>query len=438
MVEILWHRRETRRQRKKQTSTCSARKTWSTHHFEFFRNGIKGVWGQLAVDWIELYDWEAIFSRGTCRAKKELDILRGRRGPQQKSARSVQGKSSYMTDDTNVYEKRRFPRFPVTTSVICSRYGRQMTMRTLDISQGGLKLEANFELGVGESMDFVILINGTRIRCRGKILAIEEFNHKVQARLRFTRTSSSEQRKLSDYLHSFSAKPFEKWLIGGLFILAGVFLAVMIGYTRYFHSGPNKRLAEESRELKDDRSARQASDKNLAYSELPGVIGESGAEFQTMQDKPQGSQPSGAQEPDSKEVPQTSAKGFAHPSRNHTRAVAASEKVPATVNRALIRRSAIALGVQNREPIGISHRVSVRQERVYCWMHVINGQGVKLTVRWIGKGRRIAEVHLPVGSDSWRTWAYISLEAGMVGPAQVEILDDNGEILKTLSFEITE
>jgi hypothetical protein len=94
-----------------------------------------------------------------------------------------------------------------------------MTMRTLDISQGGLKLEANFELGVGESMDFVILINGTRIRCRGKILAIEEVNHKVHARLRFTRTSSSEHRKLFDYLHTLYWGRFQKWVIGGIFIL---------------------------------------------------------------------------------------------------------------------------------------------------------------------------------------------------------------------------
>jgi hypothetical protein len=353
-----------------------------------------------------------------------------------------------------------------------------MTMRTLDISQGGLRLEANFELGVGESMDFVILINGTRIRCRGKILAIEELNHKVQARLRFTRTSSSEQRKLSDYLHSSSVKPFEKRLIGGLFILAGVFLAVMIGYTRYFHLGPNKRLAEESRQLKDDRSASPVSEskmepetesrkenirpeketvvsarssqggftqendikphKDSASSELPGVIGESGAEFQAMQDKHQGSQPSLVQKPESKEVLEKPVKDFGHPSRQQMGPLAASESAPARVTHALIRRSAIALGVENREPVSISQRVSVSQQRVYCWMHVIDGKGERVTVRWIGKGQRVAEAHLPVGSNSWRTWAYVSFKPGMIGPAQVEILGENGEILKTLSFEITE
>ncbi|MCK5554302.1 MAG: PilZ domain-containing protein [Deltaproteobacteria bacterium] len=111
-------------------------------------------------------------------------------------------------------EKRKFPRFPVTELVICSRYGRQMSMRTLNISRGGLKLEANFELGVGESMDFVILINGTRIRCRGKILAIEELNHRVHASLCFSRRPDSEERKLSDCLHALSRSPLLREVIG--------------------------------------------------------------------------------------------------------------------------------------------------------------------------------------------------------------------------------
>ncbi len=92
-------------------------------------------------------------------------------------------------------------------------------MRTLNISLGGLKLEAPFDLGVGESMDLAILIDGTRIQCRGTILAIEEFGNKVQARLRFTRTSDSEHRKLSDYLHTLYWGRFQKWVIGGIFIL---------------------------------------------------------------------------------------------------------------------------------------------------------------------------------------------------------------------------
>ena len=120
-------------------------------------------------------------------------------------------------------EKRKFPRFPATTPAICSRYGQQMTMRTLNISLGGLELEANFDLEVGESIDLVIVTNDTRIRCRGRVVAIEEFKNKVHARLRFTPSSHLEFRKLSEYLDTISGGkriPFQKWIIWGMFILS--------------------------------------------------------------------------------------------------------------------------------------------------------------------------------------------------------------------------
>jgi hypothetical protein len=130
-------------------------------------------------------------------------------------------------------EKRKFSRFPVTGLVICSHYGRQMTMRTLNISLGGLKAEANFDLRVGETMDLAILINGTRIQCRGRILAIEEFGNKVQARLRFTRTSNSEHRKLSDYLHTLYWGRFQKWIVGAI-VIVSAYIAYLFIRTYFF------------------------------------------------------------------------------------------------------------------------------------------------------------------------------------------------------------
>ena len=111
-------------------------------------------------------------------------------------------------------EKRKFPRFPVMESVLCFRYGKRMTMRTLDISLGGLKLEANFDLGVGESIDFAILAHDKRIQCKGRILEIEESRNKVQARLRFASASDSEHGKLSRYLQAVSRRPMQRRAIG--------------------------------------------------------------------------------------------------------------------------------------------------------------------------------------------------------------------------------
>jgi len=103
-------------------------------------------------------------------------------------------------------------------------------MRTVNISLGGLKLEANFDLGVGESMELAILTNGTRIQCKGRILAIEDFKNKVHARLRFAQTSDVDFWKLSDYLDTLSrgkGKLAQKWIIAGLVILSA-YIAYLI------------------------------------------------------------------------------------------------------------------------------------------------------------------------------------------------------------------
>ncbi len=135
----------------------------------------------------------------------------------------------------NIHEKRKFPRFPVMKTAICFRYGRQMTMRTIDISLGGLKLEANFDLMIGESVDLAIPTNGTRIHCKGRILGIEDFENKVRARLRFAPTSDMDFRELSDYLDTLSRGkgiPFQRGVICGLLILSA-YIAYLIVRT-YF------------------------------------------------------------------------------------------------------------------------------------------------------------------------------------------------------------
>ena len=149
----------------------------------------------------------------------------------QKNARSVHGKPSYMTDRRSMGEKRKFPRVPVRRPVVCFRYGKEMTMRTLNISLGGLKLEANFDLHVGESVNLAILTNGIRIPCKGRVLAIEDLKHKVHVRLCFANISDMGLRQLSNYLDRFSLRkvmPLEKWVIGGVLALSAYIAYLLI------------------------------------------------------------------------------------------------------------------------------------------------------------------------------------------------------------------
>ena len=72
-----------------------------------------------------------------------------------------------------------------------------------------------FRFGVDEPIEFGILTDGKRIQCKGRILETEEFGNKVQARLRFDRTSNMDFRKLSDFLRAFSRRPFQRRVIDG-------------------------------------------------------------------------------------------------------------------------------------------------------------------------------------------------------------------------------
>ena len=131
----------------------------------------------------------------------------------------------------DIYEKRKYPRFLVMKRAICFRYGKPMRMRTIDISKGGLKLEANFDLAIGESINFAILTNGNQIRCKGKVLGIKDLKNKVHARLRFAPSPEMDSQKLSDYLDTLSrgkGLPFRRAIICTLLILLALSTYVII------------------------------------------------------------------------------------------------------------------------------------------------------------------------------------------------------------------
>jgi len=252
-----------------------------------------------------------------------------------------------------------------------------------------------------------------------------------------------------------------KILIG----LAAAFLAGIIVSTVYFYFDLYHGLSQERQQIKEELKARRASESQMKkdMSRLETALEETTAELArkarlvedlqvkmekftalTPHIKPkketvaaEANKPRDASQK-AQSATQTLTETVRHPYRQEMAPGAASERARARAKRPVIRRSAIALQVKDREPVEVSESVSVPDQRVYCWMHVINGEGEKITVRWISKGQRIGEAHLPVGSNSWRTWSYITLRPSMIGPARAEILDENGNLLKTLSFEITQ
>ncbi len=188
-----------------------------------------------------------------------------------------------------------------------------------------------------------------------------------------------------------------------LIILLAVISTGLIGYAFYLYLGTDKRAPEKNRQFEEEIEAKHASE-SVTEEEIE------------REDEVRRSEK------------ETSASGLIKKPAGEDDGVRGS--------RAVIRRSAIALAVENREPKDVRDRFSVGHGRVYWWAQVINGKGGKIVVRWVMKGEKLAETHLPVGSNSWRTWAYITLRPNMIGPVQIQILNEEGELLKTESFEI--
>lgn len=151
--------------------------------------------------------------------------------PGQKTCRQwVFGKGPrhpWKAEISSVSRKETVPLFPLREKDDHVNYEYQ---------SGRIETEGNFDLRVGESMVLSILTNGTRIPCRGRILAIKDFKNKSHARLYFARTSDMDFRKFSGYLGTYSRVKgmlFKKGGIGGLSILLA-YIAYLLIHTYFF------------------------------------------------------------------------------------------------------------------------------------------------------------------------------------------------------------
>ncbi|MFQ6071026.1 MAG: DUF2914 domain-containing protein, partial [Candidatus Aminicenantales bacterium] len=63
---------------------------------------------------------------------------------------------------------------------------------------------------------------------------------------------------------------------------------------------------------------------------------------------------------------------------------------------------------------------------------------VEITHIWYWKETERARVTLPVESPNWRTWSSKIIQEHEVGEWHVDIIGPEGNVLKTVTFEILE
>ena len=104
-----------------------------------------------------------------------------------------------------------------------------------------------------------------------------------------------------------------------------------------------------------------------------------------------------------------------------------------------VESAAICEDVMDREPVGAGDSFSVSVGKLFCFTKIVGAEtDVYITHAWYFGDTERARIILPVNSRSWRTYSSKILQAHEIGPWRVEVLDESGNLLDTVDFEVVQ
>lgn len=111
---------------------------------------------------------------------------------------------------------------------------------------------------------------------------------------------------------------------------------------------------------------------------------------------------------------------------------------PAFSNAALsVEAAAIATGVEDHAPVGVSDSFPYTIEKLYCYSKIVGAEADDYVEhRWYYGDTLMATVPLKLGGSNWRTYSSKRIIRTWQGEWRVEIVHA-GEAIKTLKFTIT-
>ena len=102
-----------------------------------------------------------------------------------------------------------------------------------------------------------------------------------------------------------------------------------------------------------------------------------------------------------------------------------------------ISEAAIATAIEDLVPQGVSETFQSDVGKLYAFTRVSGAEGEEIIKHmWFYKDKLMTEIQLSVKSASWRTYSSKKILPQWTGQWKVEILDEDGRVLKTLQFMI--
>lgn len=103
-----------------------------------------------------------------------------------------------------------------------------------------------------------------------------------------------------------------------------------------------------------------------------------------------------------------------------------------------VTEAVICRDVQDREPVGASDSFPADVGKVWCWSKIRDGEGTVIRHTYYHRDTEMAVVELPIRSALFRTYSSKKVVPGWTGPWRVDITDEQGNLLRSLTFTIGE
>ncbi len=109
-----------------------------------------------------------------------------------------------------------------------------------------------------------------------------------------------------------------------------------------------------------------------------------------------------------------------------------------------VAEAAVATGIEvliteggDLKPVGVAEVFDSAVGKLYLFSR-IEGSSRNTTIkhRWYLEDQLIAEVELPVRSGNWRTYSSKIITPEMTGHWKVDIAEADGDVIKTLAFDV--
>ncbi len=104
-----------------------------------------------------------------------------------------------------------------------------------------------------------------------------------------------------------------------------------------------------------------------------------------------------------------------------------------------ILESVMAADVKERKPVGVAGAFDWSAGQIWSYIAVRNdGEPTTVKMVWRKDGKEKFGIDVKVGkSKAWRTWSRKRMRKKDVGAWTVDVVEPGGQVLKTMSFEVT-